>query len=792
MTKSFYYFRQVAFSLFCLFSFGKIDAQSLPPQMTYTPDEHRLTTGGVELSGFYDEANINTIELFFDQNNFWQLMESNYNSGTDLGAQAIINGDTLEHEVGVRFKGTTSYFLTFGEDKKSFNITLDFADDDQDYEGYETLNLNNCFDDPTFMKEVLFYHFSRRHIPIANANFTRLFINGEDWGIYPNVQQLNGEFFDEWFLSNDGTSWRALDPDFGFGPGGGGGGGGGGNPFGTGFSSLNWLGNDVSEYEDWYTLKRTSKDEPWEDLVHVCDVLNNTPLADLEVAANEVMDIDRTLWFLAHETVFSDDDGYIYKGGMDYYLYWEPETGRMVPQEYDANSVMFNDHADWSPFYHENDSDYVLMNRLYAVPELRQRYLAHMRTIIAESLDQATFDAQVDIYTDLIEELVEDDPKKLYSYTQFLNGVEALKSFVEDRREFLLAYPEVEADGLEISDVSFSADGSPFTYPDAGQTVNVTARIDGAMGVLAVQLYHGTGFVGKFEKQEMFDDGAHGDGAAGDGIFGAELPAYGNGIYVRFYIEAVADDAAKTVTYDPIGAEHDVYMYRVNVSSFIDSDVVINEFMAKNDNAQADQDGEFDDWIELYNTTTSPVDLSGWYLSDNPAILDKWTFPAGSIVNGESYLIVWADEDGSQAGLHANFKLSGDGEILYLVDPNLEVAQEIEFGEQEDDMGYARVPNGTGDFTIQFPTFGYNNDLASSTDEVEDNFGFSIYPNPARQTFSVSTEMERLVEVGVFNALGQQIFFAEFFKTQIIDASDWQAGMYHIKVGDQVQKLVVE
>ena len=72
-------------------------------------------------------------------------------------------------------------------------------------------------------------------------------------------------------------------------------------------------------------MKSANKENPWDDLVRVCDVLNNTPLDSLEARIKPVLDLDRTLWFLASEIAFSDDDSYVYKGKMDYYLYWVPK-----------------------------------------------------------------------------------------------------------------------------------------------------------------------------------------------------------------------------------------------------------------------------------------------------------------------------------------------------------------------------------------------------------------------------------------------------------------------------------
>jgi len=102
------------------------------------------------------------------------------------------------------------------------------------------------------------------------------------------------------------------------------------------------------------------------------------------------------------------------------------------------------------------------------------------------------------------------------------------------------------------------------------------------------------------------------------------------------------------------------------------SQIVINEGSNKNYSTIADEDGEFEDWIELYNPGTEAVDLSGMYLTDNPLNLSKWEFPQGSVIGPDSYYIIWADEDSSQGIRHANFKLSAAGETLYLLDAELQ------------------------------------------------------------------------------------------------------------------------
>jgi hypothetical protein len=142
----------------------------------------------------------------------------------------------------------------------------------------------------------------------------------------------------------------------------------------------------------------------------------------------------------------------------------------------------------------------------------------------------------------------------------------------------------------------------------------------------------------------------------------------------------------------------------------IDKTVVINEFMVVNFTTVADQDGEYDDWIELYNLTSNEIDLSGYYLTDSKKNLTKWKFPEGTSITGGGYLIVWADDDTTQVGLHTNYKLSSLGERVLLLTPELEFMDKVEYGSQSNELAYARVPNGTGGFVWQSATFNYQND----------------------------------------------------------------------------------
>ncbi len=137
--------------------------------------------------------------------------------------------------------------------------------------------------------------------------------------------------------------------------------------------------------------------------------------------------------------------------------------------------------------------------------------------------------------------------------------------------------------------------------------------------------------------------------------------------------------------------------------------VVINELMALNTLTIADQDGEFDDWIELYNTSAETVDISGYFLSDDDNNTTKWKIPQGTTIPGKGYIVIWADSDLKQSGLHADFKLSADGEEVILSLPDETQSDRIEYPANTLEQSYSRIPDGTGDFFWKNATFGTTN-----------------------------------------------------------------------------------
>ena len=145
-----------------------------------------------------------------------------------------------------------------------------------------------------------------------------------------------------------------------------------------------------------------------------------------------------------------------------------------------------------------------------------------------------------------------------------------------------------------------------------------------------------------------------------------------------------------------------------------EADLTISEFLASNQSAGFDEDGDSSDWLEIYNGGTDPVNLGGWYLSDRADNLTKWSFPP-VVINPDSYLVVFASgKDRRDPGgeLHTNFRIGADGEYLGLV--------------HSDGVTVADAYAPT--FPPQFPDVSYGRTRENESESVQ--LGFMAEPTP--------------------------------------------------------------
>jgi hypothetical protein len=455
---------------------GRGTAAAGSPGRRLTPAEVRSYPD----APLYDLTTLRTIFVQFENDDWEQELSAFYRTDVEVPARVVVGAKTYR-DVGVGFRGMSSFMMVPEGSKRSLNLSFDFVDGKQALYGYRTLNLLNANGDPSFVRPVLYSAIAREHIPIAKANFVRVVVNGESWGLYVNSQQFNRDFLRDYFPTDRGARWKVP-----------------GSPGGRG--GMEYLGEDVSAYKRIYEIR--SKDDPqaWADLIRMFRVLNVTPPDRLEAELTPLLDIEGALRFLAVEVALVNSDGY-WTRASDYNIYQDPE-GRFHVIPHDTNEalsagggpggrsgrgfagrgfppggpppgggpVMIPLPPGWTPpdgapplpppppgggrgfggapasaeldpLVGLDDPTKPLRSKLLAVPSLRERYLGYVREIATHGLDWSRLGPQIRDWVALIDEEVQLDTRKLYSYEAFKADIApdgGLQSFAERRRRFLL------------------------------------------------------------------------------------------------------------------------------------------------------------------------------------------------------------------------------------------------------------------------------------------------------------------------------------------------------------------
>jgi hypothetical protein len=186
--------------------------------------------------------------------------------------------------------------------------------------------------------------------------------------------------------------------------------------------------------------------------------------------------------------------------------------------------------------------------------------------------------------------------------------------------------------------------------------------------------------------------------------------------------------------------------YSVLASGWLEVGIplVINEFMASNSNSSgiSDPQGDFDDWVEIYNFGDTAVDIGGMYLTDDFGNKTKWQIPQSTIVDADGFVVFWADEDTEDGPLHTNFKLSASGEEIGLFFDADTMVDGIVFGEQATDISYGRYPDAGSNlrfFYTPTPLADNNGAYAGLIDDVEFSHERGFYESDFYVTIATAT-----------------------------------------------------
>jgi hypothetical protein len=221
--------------------------------------------------------------------------------------------------------------------------------------------------------------------------------------------------------------------------------------------------------------------------------------------------------------------------------------------------------------------------------------------------------------------------------------------------------------------------------------------------------------------------------------------------------------------------------------------VVINELLTANQTGILDNANELEDWFEIYNPNTFPVNLSGYYFSDDPEVRNRWvvpsTFPDSVTVPALGWLLFWADGDPQQGVRHADFRLSNNGEYLCIASPDgYTLADEIQWNYIAPDTSLGRITDGAEDWVL----------FVTSTPEASNNQGtveitanttstLSAFPNPASERIYFN----EVVSGRLISACGRLI--TAFANARALDLHALTAGIYLLQTDQgEILRIVVQ
>jgi len=417
----------------------------------------------------FDRSVVRTYFLQFENGDWEKELAEFHNTDVEIPAKLTVDGKSYP-DVGVHFRGMSSYSMVPAGSKRSLNLSVDFANKDHNLLGHRTLNLLNAHGDASYLRSALFSRIANEYIPTPRANWVRVVINGEVWGLYVQVEQFNRDFTTARFNSKSGVRWKVP-----------------GSPGGRG--SLAYLGDDPSAYRGIYELKTKDTPKSWTDLIRLCQVLDTTRASELPAALEPLLDVDQTLAFLALDNALMNSDGYWVRTS-DYSIF-QDDSGRfhLVPHDFNETfSVQGGPGGpgrrfgpggppgpdgrggfegpgggpgpirrggpggasgiELDPLVAANDPSKTLLHRLLAVPAYRTRYLELVRDIATRWLDWNRIGPEMQEWHRMLSPYVEADTRKLDSFEAFqtsLAGVSegvagrpGLRAIVEQRRIFLL------------------------------------------------------------------------------------------------------------------------------------------------------------------------------------------------------------------------------------------------------------------------------------------------------------------------------------------------------------------
>jgi hypothetical protein len=755
----------------------------------------------------YDDSQVAVVRITVDTTDLAFLYENVDNDDHFPATVHFINAhiDEIIDSVGFRLRGNTSRTAA----KKSFKLSFNTFVAGRQFYGIDKLNLNGEHNDPAIIRSKLCWDFFQQiGMGASKASHAAVYINDVYYGLYISVEHIDDEFIQSRFDDDSGNLWKCLYP-----------------------ADLTYRGPEPINYHPYYELTRpyelkTNVEQfDYTQLARLIDVINNTPDDVLADSLEQILIVPEVLKYFAMNVLVGGWDDYWFLMN-NYYLYYEPSIDKfhLIPYDYDNTLGIDWFNVDWTATnpYHfitieetqGSDRGFrPLADRLMNNASYRNLYTHFLRFFKDNIFRLSLWESRLDSLKEMITPWAESDNYRTldygfdigdfhnsYTYASYsnLHVKRGIKEFINHRDASILG----QTSWLDAAPSIYSLEWIP-KYPQPDDSIYISASAFSSEGLsdLLVLFYPGNSTTA--DTLEMIFQPIPGTTVVeeADRWLGV-IPPLGPTEYGSFQLVARDTDGKESVYPKS-------YRQYIKTPTTDTTGLVINEFLANNTHVNTDPAGEYDDWLEIHNPISETISLGGMYLTDNPEDLRKWEIPseAGSLSGGD-YILFWCDENGTQEGLHTNFKISASGEFLALVSSDgISIIDSLSFGPQFADISYGRNPDA-GDAWQLFdpPTPEYSN---LTTDIIDDHAPpntyklFQNFPNPFNPTTAIGYRLSAVsdVELSIYNLLGEKVVTLVSERQQVgkhqveWNASGYASGVYYYRIvaGDfqQIMKMIL-
>lgn len=505
-----------------------------------------LFNAKAQTGDLYDMSFVHDVRIILSAQNPNDALDSMRLAGDGMLLGTVTIDGTVYENVGISYAKSPTYQMS-GK-RNPMLIRLNLVKKTQNHQGYKLIMLSSALRDPSLVREVLSYEIARKYILAPKANFVNLTVNGDNRGIYANVEPVSDEFLTKNFGNTEGVLFRCA-PDTKSES---------ANDCRKTYGALTLEKNPACYIRHFEMLSR----EGWDDLIELSRVIAEEPNK-----ISESLNIDRTLWYLAFNNLTVNLSSYIGQYSNNYYLYRDASKRfNIIPAEMNlafgsyknangASDLDFNGLVELDPLLHADNALKPLVSALLKNPEYKKIYFAHYRQILVDWFDNGNFEKRALALQTMIAPYVENAPEKPYSVAEFKRSltstvgnttkIPGISELMTPRTKWLKKQPDLAVVPPSVSSVDFSRRKRLTTQGITDFKIKV--KVDNfPRGVRCA--WRPADSKEPFQILTLLDNGKSHDEAAGDKIFGGIIQPNGKFTAIEYYI--IAENAA-AISFEP-------------------------------------------------------------------------------------------------------------------------------------------------------------------------------------------------------------------------------------------------